>query len=369
MLIATAGGFGSLFAFLVTPQLRVWARMNVMIGFLSLFALALLLTRLTRHRPRLAILLLPPLLILGLLDQASSYAARDYPRVKARYLADAGFVRAVEAAVPPGSMVFQLPYRNFPESQPQHRLRDYDAVRPYLHARALRWSYPTMRGRRVDLWATDLVARPLAAQVETLADVGFAGILVDRAGYPDAAAGLASTLTTLLDTGPQVGGQVGDHERFVFFPLAGYTARARSGRSPAEQQQRHTRALHPLLLRWGAGFHGVERHGGRPFRWCRGACDLQILNGAPTTRRARLTMTLVPAQAPAHWTITSPLLSERLPLATGGTPYTRHLLIPPGTHTLELTADNPPANAPSDPRTLVWRAEGYELVEEPPADR
>jgi hypothetical protein len=361
VLIATVGGFGPLFAFLVTPQIRAWSRMNVLVGFLSLFAVALLLARLTRHRPRLAILLLPAVLIVGLLDQTSRFAARGYDRTKARYLADARFVRAVEAAVPPGSLVFQLPYRNFPETPPQHALRDYDPLRPYLHARTLRWSYPTMRGRRVDLWATDLVARPLAEQVETLSDVGFAGIVVDRAGYPDAAAGLQASLTTLLGTGPQVGG----HERFIFFPLRGYTARARSSRSPAEQQQRHTRALHPLLLRWGAGFYDIEHHDGLPFRWCRGACELQILNGAPTARRATLTMTLVPAQTPAHWTITSPLLSERLPLTTTGTPYTRPLLIPPGTHTLQVEADNPPAEAPSDPRTMVWRAEGYRLVEEP----
>jgi phosphoglycerol transferase len=305
---------------------------------------------------------LPPVvLVAGLLDQASLLAARPYGKTIETFRADARFVRGIEATLPPAAMVFQLPYRSFPETPPQHRLRDYDPLRPYLHARTLRWSYPTMRGRRDDLWATAVVARPLAEMVQTLSDAGFAGILVDRAGYPDDAAGMEAALTTLLQVRPTVS----DHARFAFFPMTGYNARSGAGRSAAEREQRRTRALHPLLLRWGSGCYGLEAPADRPsFRWCQRTGELQIINGASTPRPATLSMTLVPASTPARWTVTGVLLGDELTLTAAGTPYTRRILVPPGTHTLRMTATNPPVDAPGDPRTMVWRAESVTLREE-----
>jgi hypothetical protein len=363
VLIATIGGFGSLFAFLVTPQIRTWSRMNVVIGFLSLSALAVLVGRVGQGRPRLA-LLLPPLLLLGgLLDQASRPAVRPYARTRVTYLADARFVQAVESTLPAGAMVFQLPQRSFPESPPQHRLKDYDLLRPYLHARTIRFSYPAMRGRHADLWAVATVARPLPEMLATLSDAGFSGLLVDRAGYRDDGAAIERDLATLLQVRPTVS----DHARFALFSLAEYSTRAAAGLSPAEREERRTRALHPLLLRWGDGFFGLETPArAPPFRWCQRTCELQIINGAPRPRPATLSMTLVPASAPSRWTVSGTLLREETPLATAGTPYTRRLLVPPGTHTLRMTATNPPVDEPSDPRTMVWRAEAATLVEELP---
>ena len=49
-----------------------------------------------------------------------------------------------------GAMVFQLPYRRFPETQPLARMADYDLMRGYLHSDDLRWSYGFMKGRPGD---------------------------------------------------------------------------------------------------------------------------------------------------------------------------------------------------------------------------
>ena len=43
LLIATTGGFSLLFAHLVSPQLRVWARLHVFIAFFALVGIAALL--------------------------------------------------------------------------------------------------------------------------------------------------------------------------------------------------------------------------------------------------------------------------------------------------------------------------------------
>src|SRR5262249_59974024 len=50
LMLATTGGFGVLFALMVSPQIRTYARMHIYIAFLALFCVALLLDRLWQAR-------------------------------------------------------------------------------------------------------------------------------------------------------------------------------------------------------------------------------------------------------------------------------------------------------------------------------
>src|SRR5262245_4451702 len=123
VLIGTVGGFGSLFAHLVSPQIRAYNRISVYIAFFSLFAVAILLELLSRRffqtrRRRIVFLILIPLLItIGVLDQTKKRHYRDYNVVKTEYLSDRDFIRRIESASAPRSMIFQLPIHMFPEGE------------------------------------------------------------------------------------------------------------------------------------------------------------------------------------------------------------------------------------------------------------
>jgi phosphoglycerol transferase len=229
VLLGTIGGFGSLLALLVYPQIRTYSRLNVFIGFFALFAVALLLDRLIRRRARLGMLAAGAVLLLGLFDQATALAVRPYAQVKAEYGSDERLVHRIENALPPGAMIFQLPYQTFPEGRPQHRMVDYDQLRPYLHSRSLRWSYPTMRGRPGDLWTGRMAQRTPTEMVRTLSDAGFAGILLDRYAYPE---GNRDVETAIVDC---VGSSawVSDDQRLVFVSLADHARDVRPPPSPA----------------------------------------------------------------------------------------------------------------------------------------
>lgn len=84
---------------------------------------------------------LAALLGLGLLDQTSPRAVPDYAKIAFEYGNDDAFVQRVEAAMPRGAMIFQLPVISFPEHLSVNVMHDYDHARGYLHARHLRWSY------------------------------------------------------------------------------------------------------------------------------------------------------------------------------------------------------------------------------------
>jgi hypothetical protein len=355
LLLGTIGGLGSLFALLVTPQIRTYARLNVVIGFLALFALVLLLERLYRRRRWLGIAALPVVLVLGLLDQATPLAARPYAEVRAEYASDAALVRTIEAAVPRGGQIFQLPHVSFPEGAMPFQVLDYDPLRPYFHSSTLRWSYPTMRGRPPDTWVDEVSRFVPADLVKVLSDAGFDGILVDRFGYGDQGREMEAALGKALDATAVVSRD----RRQAFFSLTSYNQRAHAGESPEVRAAKREHAMHPLVFTWGKGFFDEERDPFNIFRWCSGTCDLEVRNDAATDRQASLQMTLMAAQPPANLFIEGDIMAGSLELKVEGTKLTHVITVPPGRHVLRLRSDGKRADAPGDPRVLVWRAVDY----------
>jgi len=220
VLLGTIGGFGSLFALLISPQFRAMNRVSVYIAFFSLFAVVLLLEMLvqagwvgSQSRRRLVYGVLGGILVIGLLDQTTRGFVPPYRQAKALYQSDAAFIKRVEASVPEKAMIFQLPYLPFPESPMVGQVGPYAHLRGYLHSDTLRWSFGAMRNRDGDVWQRHVAAQPVHALVEILAAAGFGGIYLDRYGYADRGARMEGQLRELLGTEPLVS----PNQRLAFF--------------------------------------------------------------------------------------------------------------------------------------------------------
>jgi phosphoglycerol transferase len=222
LLIATLGGFGSLFALIVSPQIRTYTRMNVLIGFLTLFAAALLLERLQRRWPAIGRAALPVVLLIGLLDQVAPNMIRDYAASKRLFDADRDLVHRIEAAVPAKAVILQLPYMYFPESPMQVRMNSYDHLMPYLHSHTVRWTFGAMHDRPGDLWLRDLSKQPAPALIAALRAVGGGGVLVDRWGYEDEGRAVEADLRAALGGADPI---VSDGGRRAFYRLSSPAAR------------------------------------------------------------------------------------------------------------------------------------------------
>lgn len=72
-----------------------------------------------------------------------------------------------------------------------------------------------MRGRPGDLWTARVAQRAPAALVQSLSDAGFAGILLDRFGYPQGNRDIESALVDRSGSGAWVS----DDQRWVFVNL------------------------------------------------------------------------------------------------------------------------------------------------------
>jgi phosphoglycerol transferase len=362
LMLGVVGGLGSWFALAVTPQIRTYARVNVVIGFLSLFALALLLERLEVRRRWMTAVVAVVVLVAGLFDQASARAVRAYAAVKAEYRSDAELVRRIESSVPAGAMIFQLPHVSFPEGPAVQRMDGYDTIRPYLHSRSLRWSQPAMRGRPGDAWLMAVTGREPRQLVETVSDAGFEGILVDRQGYADGGAEIEQALRGMLAVEPVVGTM----GRLAFFNLGPFNRTAHQGLSADERERRRTRALYPLRFQWGRGFFGPESlPSGPTWRWSSGRGEIAVDNGSRVVRRVSLKMTAFAGKPPARLEIDGDLTSSRIQLGAQGAPISLALDVPPGHHVIRFRSDGKPVDAPNDPRTLIWRAEDAVLEEVP----
>lgn len=221
LLLATIGGFGSLFALLITAQIRCYNRMSLFIALFSLLAVAVLLDRLAGwfeakgYRPWHYRLALACLVAFGLVDEIGRGRAPDYAGLKAQFECDREFVQAVEEQLPAESLVLQLPYFPFPESPPLYQLGDYDLMRLYLHANTLHFSYAAMKGGAADRWQQEVAALPINEQLAHFVEQGFAGIALDRAGYEDGGAELERHLQALLRHQPLVSRD----ERLAYYAL------------------------------------------------------------------------------------------------------------------------------------------------------
>jgi phosphoglycerol transferase len=248
VLLATVSGFSSLFSRLVTPAVRCYYRMSVFLGFFALAAVAVGLDRLGRRlgpapsRRALFYAVLAALLALGLVDQVPAPIIRDYDFYAQRFRDDAAFVAVMEASLPAGAMVFQLPYSPYPEPGPGYFGLPYEGLRPYLHSKTLRWSYGAYKGRPWDEWQKRVAGLPVDAMVRQLALAGFQGIYLDRNCCADGGLALEAGLARALGT-PAVRSPDGKRS---FFPLGAYAARLKEEIPTPAWEALHQAALDPV---------------------------------------------------------------------------------------------------------------------------
>jgi hypothetical protein len=173
-------------------------------------------SRLFVGRRALSVITAAIALALTLADQlpplASPSAIRD---TGSRVASDAAFAQSLEGRLPPGSMVFQLPVVDFPEGQQVLGTSDYEHLRTYLHSRWLRFSYGSDKGRPRDAWQRRAEALVPAEMASALERVGFAGLLVNRKGYPDGGLQLKEALAA---AGRSEAWESTDHD-FLFIRL------------------------------------------------------------------------------------------------------------------------------------------------------
>jgi phosphoglycerol transferase len=197
---ATVGGLTNVVAFFLGIQIfRATNRVAIFISALVLAFLVVRLSRLTANWPapwRIGAAL--AVAAIGLFDQLPMrWPADVYARMNADARSDLRLGRTLEAALPKGAMIFQLPVMGFPEVVPPHRLADYEHFRLFLTTEDLRFSYGAAKFRSRSRWQRDLENVPVETLVRRLESYGFSALYINRKGYEDRAEKLLQELETL----------------------------------------------------------------------------------------------------------------------------------------------------------------------------
>ena len=359
VLLGTVGGLGTLLAWLVTPKIRAYNRISVFIAFFSLTVIAILADRFWKSAVRvrmgkaIASLALIATLGVGVWDQTPLTAWPTRQKSIEDYLRDAAFFGRLEASLPRGASVVQIPHMSYPESPPIHHLRDYEHFRAYLHTRTLRFSYGAMRGRYWDGWLHDALSKHrLGDSLEALAAVGFHALLVDGYGYADGAAQIEADLRSRL--GDPV--LVSSDGRYACYQLWRLVEELRE-KYPADSwfKVRDYVRSSPLV-RW-VGFYGSEGTGKDTWRWCTWRGEIHIDNPVPRPQVIAFDAELLAGSEKGCLLTVEGLgfaesyrLDPVIPVV-----LSRRLTLPPGRSVLRFKATGPELRAPGDPRSLVFR--------------
>ncbi|MDD2773590.1 MAG: hypothetical protein PHP45_07830 [Elusimicrobiales bacterium] len=206
LLFAHAGGINMLLGLCRIFLFRCANRYSIALLAISLLFLIRQLSR--RCPPRFAWPAALAIVIIGLWDQLPPLrTSADSAKAQQIVSSDRDFTQKLEAALPPGGMVFQLPVADYPEIQPINRMTDYEHFRPYLYSRQLRFSYGSSKGRLREAWQHEVERLPPAQLAAKLEEYGFSAIYINRNGYQDAGQQLLSDLKA---AGKQVLAENGD---------------------------------------------------------------------------------------------------------------------------------------------------------------
>ncbi|MGH7944707.1 MAG: hypothetical protein ACREH8_00800 [Opitutaceae bacterium] len=197
---ATMGGVTNIVAFFIGIQVfRATNRLAIFISALVLVFLMVRLSRLTVNWPvpwRVAAAM--ALAAFGMMDQIPRRRSGEvYARMAADLKSDVSLGREVEAALPRGAMLFQLPVLGFPEVMPPFRLVDYEHFRLYLTTSDLRFSYGAAKFRARSRWQRDMENLPVETLARRLERYGFSALYINRKGYEDRGERLLGELTNL----------------------------------------------------------------------------------------------------------------------------------------------------------------------------
>ena len=355
VLLGVIGGFGSLFAYFISPQIRAYNRISIYIGFFAIMAFFFSFEDLFRNVKKtkksnlLFLVLLAVILIAGILDQTPSFyptgmTSRSF---KESYRREADFIRQVETAVPAGTMIFQLPYVPCPENPPVNKMKDYDHFRAYLHSESLRWSYGTIKGRMTDGWQKAIAEKPVEEFVALASLSGFGGIYLDRFGYPDGGPELETKLSRILAASPLVSSD----KRLVFFSMSEFNKKA--------IQEREKLLSSALLPVWGEGFSNLGEYAVANGRWCTSEGRLYIYNLSNSEKRATLEMTLSTGRKElSNLMIESSMYTANFKVNEDGKVLSQPVRLPPGITPVRLMCDARRAFPP-----MVFKVMNFRLSE------
>ena len=362
VLLATIGGFGSIFAIIISPQIRGYNRISVYIAYFSILALSyglsIMYYRYSKKLKKIIVFTSAVVFTVGIFEQ-SIINTNGYEANISSYYSDQKFVKEIEEQVEKNSMIFQLPYYKFPEIPPMNRMGDYALTRGYLHSNSLRWSYGDYKGRKSDLWNRQVSELPINQLIEKISFVGFDGIYIDTYAYTQAELfQLMNEIEKVLNNKPLVS----DDSRLLFYNLLEYNNKNKAKYSEEEwiENEKNSLEIPPL---WGKGFSTQEGNENGYWRWCDQEGELILYNNDSIDRSTQLELDAYTGyDEDSNLIIEYNNMLNKYKINSKGEKIYITLDLQPGENIIRFSTDSKQIEVPNDPRKLFFRIYNFKLI-------
>ncbi|MDD3180912.1 MAG: hypothetical protein PHQ04_11270 [Opitutaceae bacterium] len=281
------GGLNSGLALAGLDLFRAGNRYSLFLLSVALLALAAWGSRhVRRWNSRSAALTVLPLVCLGLWDQipVNSIHARQ-PILEAKIESDRALARTLEAQLPAGSLIFELPAVPFLEQPPFVAMTDYELFRPWLFTRTLRFSYGLLATDGAYRWHRHVGKLPVPKMREALEAAGFAAIYFHRAAYADRGEALRQDF---LRSGLAPIFESGDHVVFRLHPTAFPRLPDLSDPSLLPRWDAARKNISPISVLIDKGWFRLERKEAEAWRWAGREASLILWNPLDRPQAVRL---------------------------------------------------------------------------------
>lgn len=300
VLFATVGGFGSILN-LAIPDFRTYNRFSVFIAFFSLSAVAFLWQSMYQNAVKTSIkvtlvVILFAMSIFSLYDQFLDFSylrsTRKNEEREASQLRE--IIQKVEALVPSGSMVFQLPISGFPADGGNVNMLPYDHGKAYLASTNLKWSWPSFSVQHRN-WLYKTQSLSSHEMLEVLAIAKFRLIWIDRFGYSDHGDEIYSNL---VRAGAK---EVLSHvsNRYVILDLSDYSNALRDKIGVQEIERLSVNMLYKPNVVFSKGFYNKEfTPEGNEIFWSQKVGVIEIYNYLQSDQEFKFTFLAAGKQGP-----------------------------------------------------------------------
>jgi len=363
LLFSTTGGFGTSIAYFISPQIRCYNRISPFIAFISIFSLLYLfnhfLNQVKSSKIKILLYFLITLLFLiSLRDQIPPGNMKtNFTALSNEFYNDKQFITEIEKLQPENSGVFQLPYKDFPETLPIFKLGDYDLFKGFVQSKNLNWSYATIKGRYGAQTLKTISNYPTPKMIENLSILGFFGIYIDRFGYSDNGQAIEKEISDLTGSKPLVS----SNQRLVYFNLNEFNKNYLGKFDNQKINQLKDQIIfHPPIL-WKLGCYDPETIGG-DHRWCSNLIKLDLYNPSNQPQPYQLQFKVNTGHPEiSNLSLNLNNFSDKIKVNIQGAVYNHIFTLKPGTNTLIFRTDAKKLQTPLDPRDLYLNFVDFKL--------
>lgn len=352
VLLATLGGFGALFAVLVSPMLRAYNRISVYIAFMSIAAFCFCCDRFISNQiknKKLAYGFISAFFVASLLVQLPN-SSPNFNAIAASLNNDKLFVQNIENLLPAGAMIYQLPYHKFPEAGPVEKMNDYNLFTGFLYSKNLKWSYGAVNGRAPAYWHERINSLPIETRLKVLSLVGFEGIYIDTRAYKQHDLQIINTqLTSTLGDKPLIS----SNGNLEFYSMISFNKKYLSQFSQNEIELAKKNLLNDIIITAKiTGIYGEEHNGVKTWRWMDKNAEVEFINNGEDCDKQIKLIVASPASQNSKLNIMFNKDEYVFNISSVATTLTQNVKFQHGRNIMRLSTDANKINAPNDSRSM-----------------